>query len=122
MCTLSYVKSSMLSGERNQIRGQIQAANGDAARFIYGKWNEGLYCGDATKSSSKGSKSGGSSKGGGGAGASSKLLWRPGVIPSDHELYYGFSQYAIELNELEESLVDVLPPSDSRFRPDQRWV
>jgi len=43
-------------------------------------------------------------------------------MPVDHEGYYGFSQFAIELNELEEEIQDKLPCTDSRFRPDQRQV
>lgn len=42
--------------------------------------------------------------------------------PEDYFEYYGFSQYARELNELTPELEDVLPPTDSRFRPDQRCV
>ena len=39
---------------------------------------------------------------------------------SDH--YYGFTQYAIELNELTDGLAECLPTSDTRFRPDQRCI
>lgn len=68
---------------------------------IIGKWCEGLYCGVAP---------------------SARCVWRPGALPEDHEHYYGFSRFAIELNDLEPSLVDVLPSTDSRFRPDQRLL
>lgn len=43
------------------------------------------------------------------------------VQPDDHFQFYGFSRYARELNELTPDLKDVLPPTDTRFRPDQRW-
>lgn len=69
--------------------------------FMAGKWSEGLYCGVAP---------------------SARCVWRPGALPEDHALYYGFSRFAIELNDLEAGLVDVLPPTDSRFRPDQRLL
>lgn len=39
---------------------------------------------------------------------------------SDH--YYGFTQYAIELNELTDDLAKHLPICDTRFRPDQRYM
>ena len=39
---------------------------------------------------------------------------------SDH--YYGFTQYAIELNEVTDGLEECLPTSDTRFRPDQRCI
>lgn len=41
-------------------------------------------------------------------------------LPTDHEQYYGFTQFAVELNELDSALRPLLPLTDSRFRPDQR--
>lgn len=41
-------------------------------------------------------------------------------MPVDQEQYYGFTQFAVELNELDLALRPLLPPSDTRFRPDQR--
>ena len=43
-------------------------------------------------------------------------------MPDDHELYYGFTRFAIELNEFDSDMSKYLPPTDSRFRPDQRFV
>ena len=41
-------------------------------------------------------------------------------MPEDSDQYYGFNQFAIQLNGFEEGMRDKLPPTDSRFRPDQR--
>lgn len=49
-----------------------------------------------------------------------KTIWRMGAMPEDSNLYYGFTRFAIELNEFTEDLNEVLPPTDTRFRPDQR--
>ena len=43
-------------------------------------------------------------------------------MPEDYELYYGFTRLAIELNEILPDEGHLLPPTDSRFRPDQRYV
>lgn len=43
-----------------------------------------------------------------------------GNLPDDHDMYYGFTRFAIELNELREEEQNFLPPTDTRFRPDQR--
>lgn len=43
-------------------------------------------------------------------------------MTDDHALYYGFSRFAIELNELNEDEARFLPQTDSRFRPDQRLL
>lgn len=42
------------------------------------------------------------------------------AVPVDHEQYYGFTKFAIELNELDPSLKLLLPPTDTRLRLDQR--
>lgn len=48
-------------------------------------------------------------------------LCRPaGPQPKDYLQYYGFSSFAMELNELTADLKHLLPPTDSRLRPDQR--
>jgi len=44
------------------------------------------------------------------------------VQPDDHPQFFGFSQYARELNELTPELRAVLPLTDTRFRPDQRCL
>lgn len=49
------------------------------------------------------------------------VLWRtkPPTIP-DYQDYYGFTQFAMELNEITSVEKDKLPMTDSRYRPDQR--
>ena len=43
-------------------------------------------------------------------------------MPAESEEHYGFSHFAIELNELLEGQRDELPCTDCRFRPDQRLL
>lgn len=43
-------------------------------------------------------------------------------MPEDYELYYGFTRFAIELNELDSETAKYLPCTDTRFRPDQRFA
>ncbi|OWK51092.1 Oxysterol-binding protein-related protein 7 [Lonchura striata] len=43
-------------------------------------------------------------------------------MPRDHERNYGFTQFALELNELTPELRRVLPSTDTRLRPDQRYL
>ena len=45
-----------------------------------------------------------------------------GNLPLDHEMYYGLTRFAIELNELREEESAYLPITDTRFRPDQRYL
>ncbi|KAB0404393.1 hypothetical protein E2I00_010117 [Balaenoptera physalus] len=43
-------------------------------------------------------------------------------MPKGYEQYYGFTQFALELNEMDPLLKSLLPPTDTRFRPDQRFL
>ena len=43
-----------------------------------------------------------------------------GAVPENSKRYYGFTRFAIELNEIDDDLRQQLPPTDTRFRPDQR--
>jgi oxysterol-binding protein-related protein 3/6/7 len=43
-------------------------------------------------------------------------------VPENSKQYYGFTRFTIELNELDDELRQILPPTDTRFRPDQRFV
>ncbi|EPY73335.1 oxysterol-binding protein-like protein 6 isoform a isoform 1 [Camelus ferus] len=85
----------------NEVQGVVMDQEGKVVHRLFGKWHEGLYCGVAP---------------------SAKCIWRPGSMPTNYELYYGFTRFAIELNELDPVLKDLLPPTDARFRPDQRFL
>ena len=43
-------------------------------------------------------------------------------MPEEYEMYYGFTRFAMELNELDPDMAKYLPITDTRFRPDQRYV
>ena len=43
-------------------------------------------------------------------------------MPEDYDLYYGFTRFAIELNEMEHDQIHLYAPTDTRFRKDQRSV
>lgn len=49
-----------------------------------------------------------------------QVLWEAAPFPSNSEDYYGFTHFALGLNELNSDLSSYLPRTDSRFRPDQR--
>lgn len=51
-----------------------------------------------------------------------KVLWRPNPMPQNHEEYYGFTYFAMKLNELDGKLAERIPPTDSRLRPDLRHL
>uniref|UniRef100_A0AAQ4S365 Oxysterol-binding protein n=1 Tax=Gasterosteus aculeatus aculeatus TaxID=481459 RepID=A0AAQ4S365_GASAC len=101
LCKLTFVKGNYWSSNVNEVQGFVMDQEGKVVHRLFGKWHEGLYCG---------------------VPPSAKCIWRPGSMPTDYELYYGFTRFAIELNELCPELKDVLPRTDARFRPDQRHL
>nr|XP_023657455.1 oxysterol-binding protein-related protein 6 isoform X4 [Paramormyrops kingsleyae] len=101
ICKLTFVKGNYWSSNVNEVQGFIMDQEGKVVHRLFGKWHEGLYCG---------------------VPPSAKCIWRPGSMPTDYELYYGFTRFAVELNELCPEMKDLLPPTDARFRPDQRYL
>ncbi|XP_004081980.1 oxysterol-binding protein-related protein 6 isoform X1 [Oryzias latipes] len=101
LCKLTFVKGNYWSSNVNEVQGFVMDQEGKVIHRLFGKWHEGLYCG---------------------VPPSAKCIWRPGSMPTDYEMYYGFTRFAIELNELCPELKDVLPRTDARFRPDQRYL
>ncbi|XP_041435161.1 oxysterol-binding protein-related protein 6 isoform X2 [Xenopus laevis] len=100
-CKMTFIKGSYWNSSANEVHGVVMDQEGKVVHRLFGKWHEGLYCGDAP---------------------AAKCIWRPGSMPTNYELYYGFTRFAIELNELDPVLKDFLPRTDARFRPDQRLL
>jgi len=96
---IQFVKASYWSNKRHEVFGTINDKQGNVLQNLFGKWSEALYVGKAP---------------------STRCIWRPGTLPDDAELYYGFSRFAIELNEVVAAEAVKLPPTDCRWRPDQR--
>ncbi len=98
-CTINFPKSSY-SSQKNEFYGDVIYEN-VVKRKIFGQWHEAFMFG---------------------ADNTAKTIWRMGAMPEDSNLYYGFTRFAIELNEITEDIRDELPNTDSRFRPDQRCL
>jgi hypothetical protein len=49
-----------------------------------------------------------------------RLLWKAPEMIEDYHQQYCFTAFTLGLNDLTPKLAEVLPPTDSRFRPDQR--
>ncbi|ELK12591.1 Oxysterol-binding protein-related protein 3 [Pteropus alecto] len=89
------------STNAREIEGVVLDKNGKAVHRLFGKWHESIYCGGSS---------------------SSACVWRANPMPKGYEQYYGFTQFALELNDIDPLCVSSLPPTDTRFRPDQRFL
>ncbi|OXB56211.1 hypothetical protein ASZ78_016580, partial [Callipepla squamata] len=85
----------------HEIEGSVMDKTGNVVHRLFGKWHESLYCGTTS---------------------SSNCIWRANPMPKDYEQWYGFTQFALELNELDLQTRSLLPSTDTRFRPDQRFL
>ncbi|XP_072927510.1 oxysterol-binding protein-related protein 7-like [Hemitrygon akajei] len=100
-CRLTFLKTKYWSSNVNEVQGSVLDQNGRIVHQLFGKWHEGVYCGGPQ---------------------TAKCIWKPKPVPNDHESYYGFTTFARELNELTLDLKRVLPLTDTRLRPDQRYL
>ncbi|KAI4375121.1 hypothetical protein MLD38_013030 [Melastoma candidum] len=111
-CKLKFKEQSIIDRNPHQVQGIVQDKNGKTVATLFGKWDESMYymIGD------------GSSKGKGPESTpKAHLLWRrskPAIFPTR----YNLTRFAITLNELTPGLKEKLPPTDSRLRPDQRYL
>ncbi|XP_008839769.1 oxysterol-binding protein-related protein 3 [Nannospalax galili] len=100
-CKVNFIKAKYWSTNAHEIEGTVFDRNGKAVHRLFGKWHESIYCGGAS---------------------SSTCVWRANPMPKGYEQYYGFTQFALALNEMDPSSKSLLPPTDTRFRPDQRFL
>uniref|UniRef100_A0A673LFR5 Oxysterol-binding protein n=1 Tax=Sinocyclocheilus rhinocerous TaxID=307959 RepID=A0A673LFR5_9TELE len=100
-CKVTFLKVGSGGLNANEVEGMVTDSDGRVIHSLFGKWSEALYLGKPP---------------------SVTCIWRANPMPEDHEQYYGFTQFATELNELEEGLKPLLPLTDTRFRPDQRLL
>ncbi|KAJ6939337.1 hypothetical protein NC651_005701 [Populus alba x Populus x berolinensis] len=91
---------------------QVQDGHGKTVATIFGKWDESMYYMNGDFS-------------GKGKGFESMkeahMLWKRSKPPR-FPTRYNLTRFAITLNELTPGLEEKLPPTDSRLRPDQRYL
>ena len=92
-----FLKASYWSNKKHEVVGTITDNTGAVLQNLFGKWSEALYLGKAP---------------------SGRCIWRAGS--EDTEPYYGFSRFAVELNEVTSVERSRIPPTDARLRPDQK--
>ncbi|XP_060137425.1 oxysterol-binding protein-related protein 7 isoform X2 [Zootoca vivipara] len=100
-CKITFCKARYWGSGVNEVQGAIFSHSGKVIHRLFGKWHDGLFRGVAPVG---------------------KCIWRPNPMPRDFEKNYGFTQFALELNELTPELKRLLPSTDTRLRPDQRYL
>ncbi|KAF8321283.1 hypothetical protein DL93DRAFT_2107033 [Clavulina sp. PMI_390] len=101
-CTLEFKEGGFWGTNKDEVFGKIIGAEGHNDVELRGRWNTGM------------------SRFLDPFGSHLHVLWRAAPLPDDAIDYYGFTHFAIELNETTDDIRDFIPPTDSRLRPDQR--
>uniref|UniRef100_A0A672MRQ3 Oxysterol-binding protein n=1 Tax=Sinocyclocheilus grahami TaxID=75366 RepID=A0A672MRQ3_SINGR len=100
-CKVTFIKAKYWNSSMNEVEGAVTDHKGKVVHKLFGKWHEGMYCGSPP---------------------SATCIWRTNPMPPDYEQYYGFTKFAMELNELDPLTKPLLPPTDTRLRFDQRLL
>ncbi|XP_030496968.2 oxysterol-binding protein-related protein 1D [Cannabis sativa] len=111
-CKLKFKEQSIIDRNPHQVHGFVQDnKTGEKVAMLVGKWDEAMYyvLGDPT-TKPKGYD----------PMTEAVLLWERDKYVT--KTRYNLSPFAISLNELTPGLLDQLPPTDSRLRPDQRHL
>ena len=98
-CEVEMIPST--SGQKGNLRGKIKDINGEIKFLLEGNWQDNIYIiNNETKEKT--------------------IIWR--IIPSKGKEDFYYQPYTFDLNNLTEEMKKALPPTDSRFRPDQRLM
>ncbi|KAF8086360.1 hypothetical protein N665_0628s0011 [Sinapis alba] len=111
-CRLKFKEQSVIDRNPRQVHGFVQDnRTGEKVAILIGKWDEAMYyvMGDPT-TKPKGYD----------PMTEAVLLWEREKSPT--KTRYNLSPFAISLNEITPGMMDKLPPTDSRLRPDQRHL
>ncbi|XP_034039799.1 oxysterol-binding protein-related protein 1 [Thalassophryne amazonica] len=143
-CSMTFKPCGLFGKELHKVEGYILDKSKKKQCAIYGKWTECLYtvepaAFDAHKKADK--KNASEEKRGSKPRNSvdeepeempppdaetvqvipgSELIWKISPRPDNSAMFYAFSTFTMRLNELDKTMEKVLPPTDSRLRPDIR--
>lgn len=99
---IQFKEGTMFGGpaNRNHIEGTMYDPNNSPMGTIKGKWDE-----QVARVMGKDHL---------------QVLWEVEPLPPNPTRYYGFTRFAISLNEITDDIKEIIPPTDTRLRPDQR--
>ncbi|KAL9394433.1 hypothetical protein Peur_013718 [Populus x canadensis] len=111
-CKLKFKEQSIIDRNPHQVQGMVQDRRGRTVATLFGKWDESMYyMNDDFSGKGKGFES----------MKEPHMLWRRSKPPR-FPTRYNLTRFAMTLNELTHGLKEKLPPTDSRLRPDQRYL
>ncbi|KAI8849117.1 Oxysterol-binding protein [Chytridium lagenaria] len=101
-CQLTFKESGYFTSAKNEVVGTVFASSGEEIAWLSGKWDDSL-CRFNKATPNK-----------------LEVIWRAKPCPPNYQQMYGFTSFAVELNEITPDIASLLPNTDTRFRTDQR--
>jgi len=106
-CSLTFEKCGWLGSGRHAVNGYVKDASGNNALSITGKWSDSISVKWLYESGKEPKDT-------------TKVLWKR---PSNNSLgKHKFTEFCFKLNEASAQYTKVLPPTDSRLRPDRKGL
>lgn len=100
---VEFKSGSMFSGRSEELKAKLFDSKGKEINGygFSGKWTESidLFCGNQE----------------------TKNVWEVGNLVKDYKKRFGFTEFAASLNEITSIEDNIMAPTDSRLRPDQRY-
>ncbi|KAJ3394907.1 Oxysterol-binding protein- protein 3 [Entophlyctis sp. JEL0112] len=100
---VTFKEAGYFTSAKNEISATVFDPSGMEVAWLTGKWDEAVYRFEKTQPNNL------------------EVIWRATPCPPHHGQMYGFTQFAVELNEITPDIAPHLPKTDTRYRPDQRW-
>ncbi|KAJ3213219.1 Katanin p60 ATPase-containing subunit A1 [Dinochytrium kinnereticum] len=101
-CQLTFKESGYFTSAKNEVAGVVHNSAGEEVAWLSGKWDDSLCrFNKATPNQLE-------------------VIWRARPCPPNYQQMYGFTSFALELNEITPDIAGLLPNTDTRFRTDQR--
>eukprot|EP00826_Nyctotherus_ovalis_P002116 TRINITY_DN1039_c0_g1_i10.p1 TRINITY_DN1039_c0_g1~~TRINITY_DN1039_c0_g1_i10.p1 ORF type:complete len:370 (+),score=88.99 TRINITY_DN1039_c0_g1_i10:1098-2207(+) len=100
-CVLEYREKGLSESSYGILEGFVMNSDGDKLIEIRGKWTDYVEMRDINSNKVE-------------------MLWKCPSVPKDLKNQYSLPAFVVEMNKLTKELEAVLPPTDSRLRPDIR--
>ena len=112
VCVINFKPTGWRSGNARKLEGFVKDRTERFHYELFGFWHQYLKSRPVSNSSSTA----------GDLDADSFVVWsRHPILPQSAE-YFNYTAFTFELNEICPSLAERICPTDSRFRPDQRFM
>lgn len=117
VCQLDFKQRGWKASSAFQVAGKVVGRDGVTKWSIGGRWNDKIYA-RLTPGFEDEMVAAGNTGGSGSSANQAFLVWEANKRPTG--IPFNLTPFVVTLNAIPEKLQNVLPPTDTRLRPDQR--